>query len=419
MKGCFRLRCWWLTASVVAASGALLASAMAATKPPAHGHHQHGHAHEAGSTPQSLAERRQLLEVGEGSLVAGDVEGARRAFEQAANMAHSAEIELGILRTQMQAGEYRQALAFAAHTAGVHLDDVEGAIFYAWLLNLGAQLTVADQVLQQAERRVPAHPLLREVRHCLRTDMPLASGALLALPVRLAPWSTGEVVSPQARVAASALLLADGRHALAPRVAISASGVIWLRNGLGQTVSARPVKLDGAGRGQAADADAPGLVMLELVRPLPVAGGDIVSPRDAFPGSPAFAMDYPIDAAGQPAWPLMRAGFLGAPLSTEKAGAAWAARRLGVALPAPGSPRGGPVYDQGGRLIGLALGGRSVAGADGVDQADRLVPISILRSHFGDRFGVPTPEPRPTPIGADELYERAMRTSLQVLVSAP
>ena len=419
MKGCFGLRAWWLTASVVAASGGLPASAMAATTLPAHGHHQHGHAHEAGSTPQSLAERRRLLEAGEGSLVAGDIEGARRAFEQAANMAHSAEIELGILRTQMQAGEYRQALAFAAHTAGVHLDDVEGAAFYAWLLNLGAQVTVADQVLQQAERRVPAHPLLREVRHRLRTDMPLASGALLALPVRLAPWPTGELVSQQAKVAACAFLLTDGRHALAPRVAIPSTGMIWLRNGLGQTVSARPVKLEGAAQGQAADADALGLVMLELAQPLPAAGGDIVPPRDAFPGSPAFVMDYLLDSAGQPAWPLMRAGFLGSPLPAEKAGPTWAARRLGVTLPAPGSPRGGPVYDQGGRLVGLALGGRSVAGADGVDQADRLIPISILRGHFGDRFGVSTPEPRPTPIGADELYERAMRTSLQVLVSAP
>ena len=101
--------------------GGLPLSVAAATVP------GHAHDHGAGSTPASRAELRRLVAEGEDKLSRGDAEGARAAFDQAGLMAHEADIELGVLRSQMQAGQYRQALAFAAHTAGVHLDEVEGA----------------------------------------------------------------------------------------------------------------------------------------------------------------------------------------------------------------------------------------------------------------------------------------------------
>lgn len=386
-----------------------------------HGTAAHRHDHDKGSSPQALAERRRLLDVGEASLLAGDIDSARRAFEQAANMAHSAEIELGVLRTQMQAGEYRHALAFAAHTAGVHLDDVEGAVFYAWLLNLGAQMAVAERALGQAEAHVPGHPLVQQARERLQAGAMLATGALSQPPVRLSPYATGAVASPQARVVASALLLADGRHALVPRTALPPSGSIWLRNGLGHTVAASLTLPDGGEPVAAGAPDTLGLALLSLAQPLPVAGGEMVPPRDAFAGSPAFALDYPLDAQGQPAWPVMRPGFMGSalPMATP-------ARQLGVSLPGQG-PRGGPVYDQGGRLVGLAWGaawrqGTAMGVAAGPAQArapgtDRLIPVGALRKAFGERFGQVSTEARASPVGADELYERAMKTTLQVLVS--
>jgi hypothetical protein len=452
-----RLR-WWAAAFGVVVATAIstrASCALAATSVPpsraaassasqpalgrAHGH-AHGHDDDAGSTLQSLAERRRLLSAGEASLANGDIDGARRAFEQAANMAHSAEIELGILRTQMQAGEYRQALAFAAHTAGVHLDDVEGAAFYAWLLNLGGQVAVADQTLQQAEARAPDHPLLRLVRERLQSGVMLASGALRHGPARLAPYSSGAsgefvravpgaIPSADAAVVASALLLADGRHALVPRAALPAAnpglGVIWLRNGMGQMVAAKVAEPDQAPgvtqdeaplRDQSMGDDL-GLALLTLTVPLPVAGGEIVPPRDAFPGSPAFAMDYPLDVAGQAAWPVLRPGFVGSLMAGARA-----VQRLGVELPGQGGPRGGPVYDQGGRLLGLAMGpavGHAAPGTAQAHQPDQLLPISALRRQFGERFGTPATELRPAPVGADELYERAMRTTLQVLLTTP
>ncbi|WP_230178401.1 M48 family metallopeptidase [Aquabacterium sp. CECT 9606] len=363
-----------------------VAACAALAGPAAHDHH------EAGSTPQSLAERQQLLAEAERGLQAGDVEAARQGFEQAALQVHDAHIELGLLRTHLQAGEYRPALAFAAHTAGVHADEVEGRVFYAWLLNLGGQVAVAEQTLQQAEASALDHPMVKAVRQRFRTGALVADGALLSLPARLAPFTTGVAVSPGARAAGTALLLADGRHALAPRAALPPVGSIWVRNGLGRTVAAVVDQQD----------ESLGLVLLSLSQALPVAGGEQVPPRDAFPGSPAFALDYPTNPSGLPAWPVMRAGFLGTPVS----GAVEGLRRLGVELPGAG-PRGGPVYDQGGRLVGLAMG----------QGADQMLPVSTLRQRFGERFGAQTVEPRPSPRAADELYERAMKSSLQLLVS--
>lgn len=372
------------------------------------------HDHDAGSTPQALAERRRLLDEGESRLRAGDADGARQAFEQAALQAHEAHIELGILRAQMQAGDYRHALAFAAHTAGVHLDEVQGRVFYAWLLKLGGQEAIAAQTLAQAEATAPVHPMVRAARRHFQSGECLADGVLLATPARLAPFATGAAVARGARVVASAILLADGRHALAPQAAVPASGAIWLRNGLGQTVAAVPAQQgaqttgDQQGDQQGAESGL-GLVLLKLAAPLPLPGAMAVPPRDAFPGSPAYAIDYAPDMAGEAAWPLMRLGFLGAPTMAGSASPA-GRHRLGVALPGA-SPRGGPVYDQGGRLVGLAL--------RGIDQVDRLVPVAALRGRFGERFGSESTMPRPVPMATDELYERAMKASLQVLVGEP
>ncbi len=385
----------------------LLPLSVAAASAHAHQAHDHG----AGSTPASRAELSRLISEGERKLGLGDVDGASAAFDQAGLMAHQANIELGVLRTQMQAGRYRQALAFAAHTAGVHLDEVEGAVLYAWLLNLGAQVGVAEKTLQQAEAREPGHPAVQAVRRSFQSGLMQAQGELLKLPGRLAPYATGAAPLPGTRAVATGVLLADGEHALVPREALPASGPvrIWLRNGLGQTVSAHRDHGAGHGPGHVDDDDLSPLVMLHLSAPLPVAGGDLMAPRDAFPGSPVFGLDVPADTQAQPAWPVMRAGFLGMPTASAPAGIT----RLGLALPGAGW-RGGPVFDPGGRLVGIAVGRPGQAST-----SDQMLTVAALRQGFGERFGAVDAEAKPRAVGADEIYERAMRTTLQVLVFTP
>lgn len=393
------------------------AGAGSASAVPARSHdHAHGHHHDHHDDAASLAARQALLVQAQARLARGDAAGALRAFEQAAQSAHQAEIELGILRAQMQLGDYRHALAFAAHTAGVHLDEVEGRVFYAWLLNLGAQGPMAELTLRQAEATAPQHPLVQAVRQRWQAGDGKLAAAMLQGPARLAPCAWGEAVPEQAKVVASGTLLADGRHALVPVAVATSSAPIWLRNGLGQTVAAHVVDQD----------DALGLALLRGEQPLPVIGDERLLPRDAFAGSPLYALDQAVDdlvapvagagagagpapatqpavPGGQPAWPLMRAGFLGRDT-------------LGVDWPATATTtlRGGPALDAGGRLSGVVrrtqLKGQLV---------DSLVPVRALRERFGDHFGPTDPAVRPTPAGADTAYERGLRLTLQVLRSAP
>jgi len=59
------------------------------------------------------------------------------------------------------------------------------------------------------------------------------------------------------------------------------------------------------------------------------------------------------------------------------------------------------------------------AGALAGEAVDGLIPVGALRGRFGERFGQRDSTPRPVPMATDELYEQAMKASLQVLVRAP
>ena len=293
-------------------------------------------------------ERDELLAAGEKALAHGEAQQAALLFQRAGYIKHAPDAEIGLTRAYMQAGEYRRALAFAAHTAGAHRDSDSGKALYAQLLELGGRGEIAARLLKEK-------------------------------PARFAPYSPESAALPKdARVISSGVLLADGRTALAR--ASSVNEALWVRNARGTLVSARVVRRIG-------ELD---LALLELERPLAAAALE-APPRDAFPGSPAFALEYPASEDAAPAWPLLRAGFIGR-------------RDLGIALP-PG-PRGGPVLDTAGRLIGLAL-----ADAHG---RDRLVPISLLRAEL--KAGLDE-NPAAQPIAIDELYERALAATLQVIAA--
>jgi hypothetical protein len=117
------------------------------------------------------------------------------------------------------------------------------------------------------------------------------------------------------------------------------------------------------------------------------------------------------DLLGRAAWPRLHAGFHGMPDE-----ATLALRRLGIDLPMPppGAMRplhGGPLFDAAGRWVGLAL-----PHADGV-------PRAAMRPLLSKSFGAlvdPPPASRPSPAvraPLDEVYERALRSTLQVIVA--
>lgn len=324
----------------------------------------------------SRPEVTALLQRADAALAEGRSLDAQAAYEQAAALEHAARIEVGWVRARMQAGGYRQAVAFAAHAAGAHPDEAHGALLYAHLLNAGGQARAAQGVLSRARVRLPDEPLLRASLTSCPADGDPGVPDDLQLP------SVGERVPAGLVVAGSALLLDDARDALVPLALVDDETPLWVRNGLGRTQAARVLSRDAS----------TGTAVLALAAPLDAPARLTRAPRDAFPGSPAFVTGYRADPQAQPAWPQLCTGFLGTPPRDG------GPRPLGIAI--EGGSVGAPVFDSAARLVGLV-------GPAGPSGAPTLLSLRHLASVQTSNDTAAKP--------LDEVYERSMRSSLQLI----
>ena len=341
--------------------------------------------------------RAALVVAAEAALAHGDAVAAFEGFEQAGTMQHAADSEMGLVRAAMQLGHYRRALAFCAHVAGEHLDAPGAAVLYAWLLRVGGRRELADRALREALARAPDDPVVIAAIAALASPLPVAPLALLRPPNRVAPFSSSVVGEqsppPEARVLSSGVLLPGGRLALlSGRVRPSR---LWVRNGLGATREA--VNDD--------DGDAEGDATRWRLT-TPIDGSDDIDVGRPVPGTPAFGVEYAETSTPIPAWPWMRAGFLGAATADGKT------FRLGTDMAA--AHAGGPVLDRAGGLVGMAL-----RGADGratmraVALRGTLADGEDLENGARSRAKGPTIE-----LPFDQLYERALRVAIQVIAVA-
>ena len=338
-----------------------------------------------------MKKRTELLQQGEAALARVDVDAALKAFDQAAGILHAADTEMGLVRAYMQGGEYRRALAFVAHTAQAHREVAGAAALYAWLLYSGGQSVNAKQILGDAASLFPRDTLLAEARRQLDSRAPIATGALLKLPARMAPFGPMAGSPSASRVASTGVLIDSGKRALIPLAAVGKATTVWVRDGLGRSSRATVER-----RVAASD-----LALLQLDSPI-TGGPDLaMAAGDPFPGSVAFAVEYVATASAMPSWPLLSSGFIGS------ASADGARRQLGIDLPS--GPRGGPVFDFAGRLIGIAL-----ASSDG---NDRLVPVSQLRQLIGAPLGKSATALLNQRMPVDQIYEAALRTTIQVITA--
>ena len=334
-----------------------------------------------------------LVEEGEQALRANDAGAALRAYERAAALRHDAVAEWGLVRSWMQAGEYRRALAVSAHAAGAHADVVEGAGLYAWLLHIGGQTALAQQTLDAAMQRQPGNPLLVATAERLRDPAAPPDERLLAGPTRQAPYADIALPS-QARVMSTGLLLPNGQQALVPAEAVAPNSSLWVRDAQGHTVAARLARV------------LPELGLAELALDSPLHDPTPLFPvaqRDAFPGSPQMAVEFAArpDALVTPMWPLLHIGFVG----SWRTASVYA---LGSELASVG-PHGGPVFDREGRLIGMAL--------RGVDGRPTLLAASALRGAWPQAFAAPPADA--SRMSPDAVYERAMTMVLQLIALRP
>ena len=352
-------------------------------------------------------ERQHLLNKGEAALARLDVEAALQNLERAALILHAADTEIALVRAYMQGGQYRRALAFGAHTAGAHLDVTGAAALYAWLLHLGGQTAIAQRLLAEAESRQPGQALTASVQRQLRSDTPVVSRQtpeLIGLPTRLAPYgrSDNTRLPASAGVLGNAVLLPDGKFALAPAGSVPRSGLAWVRNGLGHVSRARlRLQLDG------------GLALMQLDRRLGAPDDMVVHTGNSFPGSVAYAVEYSASADAMPAWPILRTGFIGNVLAEDQQ------QKLGISMP-PG-PRGGPVFDALGRLSGIALTGQGPQAANAflpLSQVIALLEKTTNPAAMQARKTLTNPAARPASPAKpaiDLIYENSLKSTLQLI----
>lgn len=324
--------------------------------------------------PAQEAARQQRLAAARQALSQGEPDAALVPLEEAAGMSHAADTEMLQLQMQLQRGEFRQALAFAAHAAAAHRDEPATRELHLWLLALSGQT-------EHVRRRLEA------------TDIALTGwldgldDARQPLPASLpAPWPHGVEVPLASRPVATAVLVNGGQQALVPREVLAHAGTgLWLRNGLGR-----------ASRAQASASCAlpPGesFECVDVQPPLPPrrAGAGLQrSPRTAFAGSPVLRLAMLRTGSAAPGWPRLQMGFLG---------------RAHLGWPAGAALGGGPVFDASGRLLGLAR-----LGPDGLEQ---LVPAAALPP----LAALPLRE-EAAALSPDQVYEAALPFVAQLLVT--
>ena len=339
---------------------------------------------------EKTAARAELLTEAESALSRMEVDKAELLFDRASNMLHAADTEIGLVRTYMQGGAYRRALAFGAHTAGVHLDVIGGSALYAWLLQMGGQTVVAQRLTTEALARQPNSGFMQTVAKQLQSGKPLAEEALLAPPTRLAPYGDKVDLPAKARVVGSAVLLADGKEALVPLALLPTSDKVWVRNGMGQLSKAR-IKQRHA---------ALGIAVLTLSRSLPVAEGLLSHNGPVFPGSAGYAIEYMTNPTAVASWPMLNIGFLGVPVGNS--------RQLALGLELKDNSGGGPVFDAAGRLLGLAVPGNARA-------PTMLVSTEDLQKVLGQPMAPPAPSGPAARAQLDLMYEASLRVALQLI----
>lgn len=328
---------------------------------------------EGGLPPAQEAARQRQLDAARGALARGEPDAALIPLETAAGMSHAADTEMLQMQMQLQRGNFRQALAFAAHAAAAHRDEPATRQLHLWLLTVSGQ---GDYVRRRLE---PSDEALTRWLDGLQVAAPLPGD----LP---APWPHGIEVPATSRPVATGLLLEGGHLALVPLQAMQGAGALWLRNGLGRASRALPAVAD---PGLAAA----GLALLTVEPPMPVTASLSRAPRPPFAGSPAMRLGSLRADSAAPGWPLLQLGFLGRTGRDDRQDLGW---------PAGATLSGGPVFDTAGRLVGLALPGR--------EGMERLLPANVLAPL--QALPVSTDARPRTP---DEVYEASLPYVAQLL----
>lgn len=332
-----------------------------------------------------------ILQAAERALAGGEPERAEQLFEQAAHSgANEAEAELGMVRAQLSAGEYRKALAFATLVAGEHRESADATAMLAWLEFLGGQQARARTRIDGMAAQAGYVGLARIVRDRLHALAEHPQAATLGTAAGLDPVPRATGARETLRASGTGIITGEGAHVITARRAQTAGGTFVVRNALGEVWEA---VLD-AGRSTSE------VVLLALRanggRPPPS-----VPPGRAVPGSPCFVVLFPRADGNEPRWPILYAGLLGR----------LEARSVVSLLSPLASVADGVAFDAAGRLIGFV---GAVPGETGAGSTPRVV---LVDGSLAATAVPPGDVARPPGLPMGEVYERALRSVVTVFAA--
>jgi len=316
----------------------------------------------------------------------------------------SAASDLAQIRANLQAGQMRAASAFANLVAGEHPDSSEAVGMLAYVEDRLGYTENALRRLAAARSKSPADAtLLAATTQILQDHGAAATSAVPDAWPAAYSEATGIPAGRQVRVA-NGFIIDDGATVVThASVVTKAQGTIVIRNGLGLVRTALMKESRALG---------PGLVALKLMSPFPQSSsldrnaiGDVSQSRFCFALGfqkiDPVRFSYPIVAPGM----IFRAN-----VGNE--------RLLQITSALTADQIGSPLFDDQGRLIGMAIGNQSASAAAGYAVKD-LGAGNFGLSVEGLRVVKATkPLPKePAKPAIEELYERLAPAVVQILVT--
>jgi hypothetical protein len=296
-------------------------------------------------------------------------------FEQAALIAHRADIEIGIVRAHMQSGHSQQALAFCAHAAGAHLNEPSATLLYAHLLGLIGQRMYSERLMSECRVRFGENIAQRTT-------------------VRLAPYFETEGLPTRAKVLGSGLVLNDGEHVVMPSALMlrKTSSKLWVRFATGELSRAKIEDQVGADFLVLHLADKPRAKNNRVVA---------IAPRPAFPGSLAYIVQLKSSLVLE--WPTLWTTFVGGAVDDSGHGSFSESRRFVDMLEVSSPVEGTPVLDQKGAVIGL------LSGTNGRWQIMPLQAVPQLKENPSSTKDLTLK------LAEDQIYQLGFNSAVQII----
>jgi hypothetical protein len=316
----------------------------------------------------------------------------------------SAASDLAQIRADLQAGQMRAASAFANLVAGEHPDSSEAIGLLAYVEDRLGYTEKALGRLAAARSKSPADvTLLAATNEILRDHGAAASSEVADAWPAAYSEATGIPIGKQVHVA-NGFIVDDGTTVIThASVMTKAQGTIVIRNGLGLVRTALM---------KDSRALAPGLVALKLMMPFPRSSSlDRKAIGDVSQSRFCFALGFQKIDPARFSYPIVAPGMIfRASVGNE--------RLLQVTSALTADQIGSPLFDDQGRLIGMAIGNQSASAAAGYAVKD-LGAGNFGLSVEGLRM-VPASKPLlkdPAKPAIEELYERLAPAVVQILVS--